>query len=124
MPAFLKTVIENGQKIRHDRVFIWTSRASLLILAVCFFALLISWGKLPPQVPLYYSLPWGEEQLGTPASLILLTLGGFLLLVLNTFIAVLVYVRSAYFARLLLVSSTIISLLITTTIIQIMLKIT
>ena len=25
------------------------------------------WGKnLPPQIPLFYSLPWGEEQLASP----------------------------------------------------------
>lgn len=37
--------------------------------------------KLPPQVPLWYSRPWGEEQLTNPAALwsipvIILILGG------------------------------------------------
>jgi hypothetical protein len=27
-------------------------------------------GKLPPQIPLFYSLPWGEEQLAPPANMI------------------------------------------------------
>lgn len=35
-------------------------------------AIIFSWRSLPPQVPLFYSRPWGEEQLATPASLFIL----------------------------------------------------
>jgi hypothetical protein len=34
--------------------------------------------SLPPQVPLYYSRPWGEEQLASQAFLFLLPGGSFL----------------------------------------------
>lgn len=34
--------------------------------------LLVSWGKLPPQVPLFYSRPWGEDMLAAPSLLFLL----------------------------------------------------
>ena len=27
--------------------------------------------KLPPQIPLFYSRPWGEEQLATPSYLVI-----------------------------------------------------
>lgn len=30
------------------------------------------WSSLPPQVPLYYSLPWGEQRLAAPWELTLL----------------------------------------------------
>lgn len=41
----------------------------------------IFFAKLPPQVPLWYSRPWGEEQLASPVFLVLvptiiLVLGG------------------------------------------------
>ena len=39
------------------------------------FILLIFWGKLPPQVPLFYSHPWGEEQLAKPIFLWILPTG-------------------------------------------------
>lgn len=40
----------------------------LLILA-CVSLILVSWGKLPPQIPIFYSRPWGETMLAPPAAL-------------------------------------------------------
>ncbi|MFH1840889.1 MAG: hypothetical protein ABH807_01920 [Candidatus Shapirobacteria bacterium] len=39
--------------------------------------------KLPPQLPLYYSRPWGEKQLAAPQELLLLPLLCFLVTLLN-----------------------------------------
>lgn len=44
-------------------------KASLIFLAMLLtsiVAIALQWSKLPPQVPLYYSLPWGESQLAAP----------------------------------------------------------
>lgn len=30
------------------------------------FLILVSWGKLPPKIPIFYSLPWGEDILVKP----------------------------------------------------------
>ena len=34
--------------------------------------ILIFWRKLPPEVPLFYSQPWGKEQLASPWMLLIL----------------------------------------------------
>lgn len=59
---------------------------------LCFFFLIFSFSlflftlkKLPPRVPLFYSLPWGEEQLAPTIALFFLPLGMFLITVLNFF---------------------------------------
>jgi hypothetical protein len=44
--------------------------AAMFILSISLIVL--KWGKLPPEVPLYYSLPWGEKQLGSPWELSIL----------------------------------------------------
>lgn len=44
---------------------------AFFFLAGSFLLLLLFWQKLPPQIPLFYSLPWGIEQLGSPAGLFL-----------------------------------------------------
>lgn len=46
--------------------------AFFLMLVVSVILLVIFWTKIPPQVPLYYSLPWGEKQLASPVELTLL----------------------------------------------------
>ena len=52
------------------------SRASFQLGLVFWFAqvltLLSSWRYLPPQLPLFYSRPWGEEQLTSPVEMLIL----------------------------------------------------
>lgn len=62
-----------------------TSKA-VLQLGLAFFGLqllawLFFWKKLPPEVPLFYSRPWGQKQLVGP--IILAILPGFSLLVMT-----------------------------------------
>lgn len=45
-------------------LWIWRITATQAI--VCIGVLLIFWGHLPPQVPLLYTLPWGQDQLVNP----------------------------------------------------------
>lgn len=47
-------------------------RAFLLGIGFLFLATLVTfllWRKLPPEVPVFYSRPWGEEQLGQATAL-------------------------------------------------------
>jgi hypothetical protein len=62
---------------RLDRIGVY----SILTLSIgSLFTIILLWQKLPPQIPLFYSQPWGQDQLGNPwmlfggpaASLILL----------------------------------------------------
>lgn len=62
-------------KLAKLRVDTWSKY--FLLLAAALTALqggVIFWAlvKLPPQVPLFYSLPWGEDRLVTPNWLVLL----------------------------------------------------
>lgn len=50
-------------------------RATLAFAAMFIFSIsliVLKWSELPPEVPLYYSLPWGEKQLGSPWELSIL----------------------------------------------------
>ncbi|NCN59068.1 hypothetical protein COW99_01150 [Candidatus Roizmanbacteria bacterium CG22_combo_CG10-13_8_21_14_all_38_20] len=49
-----------------------SSYAFLAMLVISIISLAAYWSKIPPQVPLYYSLPWGEQQLASPVELTLL----------------------------------------------------
>ena len=46
----------------------------------------VAWSFLPYQVPLFYSQPWGEEQLATPINLFLLPGLGLLIFFLNSLV--------------------------------------
>ena len=57
-----------------------------LFLIFSFSLFLFTLKRLPPQIPLFYSLPWGEEQLAPSIALLLLPLGIFLIALLNSFL--------------------------------------
>lgn len=55
---------------------------SFLFLAVSLLFLLVFWRQLPPQIPLFYSLPWGVEQLGSPLKLTLFPISTIVTIIL------------------------------------------
>ncbi len=62
-------------------------RLALLLVALQFFLIFYYFDRLPPQVPLYFSLPWGENRLSTPSNLLLFPSLGLIFLIFNSFFA-------------------------------------
>lgn len=58
----------------------------LLFLFFSFSLFIFTLKRLPPEIPLFYSLPWGEEQLAPSIALLLLPLGILLIAFLNSFL--------------------------------------
>lgn len=58
-------------------------KASLILIILQVVAILVSWRALPPEVPLFYSRPWGEEQLIGQIGLFLIPCFSFLVLLIN-----------------------------------------
>lgn len=61
--------------------------ASLVFLVAATTVILLFWLKLPSKVPIFYSRPWGEEQLGAPISLFLPLVLASLFLIVNALLA-------------------------------------
>ncbi|MGB9706610.1 MAG: hypothetical protein ACPLXP_00845 [Microgenomates group bacterium] len=47
-------------------------KIAVILLVGQILAILTSWRWLPPELPLFYSRPWGKEQLTTPFGLFIL----------------------------------------------------
>lgn len=82
--------IATNKKIRAELIALTTTpllRGVLLLpIALIFVMLLILVfyvKRLPPQVPIYYSRPWGEEQLAPAFMLLLLPLGSLIWYILS-----------------------------------------
>ena len=106
-------------QFRNDPYFKWSARFCFGILSMCYFLLLFYWQRLPPVVPFFYSLPWGEEQLSSPFALILLITGAVFLYVLNALWALLIYKAHIFYMRILLISATLICVLTVITTVKI-----
>lgn len=87
--------------------------ASQIILIIWFFK------DLPPEIPLYFSRPWGEAWLAPATLIVLLPLFSIFVALINYFLALFYYQKKALLSKLLVVFSFIISLFSTISIIQI-----
>ena len=62
-------------------------RLFVLIMAVNFIILAVFFRKLPPVVPLFFSLPWGEEQLVSSSFLLILPFSQVVIFIINYLLA-------------------------------------
>jgi hypothetical protein len=91
----------------------WSYRLSVASVSIATAASIILmgvlWRSLPPAVPLWFSQPWGTDQLAHPLWLLLLPAGGIAVFLANTTLARLFISDHPTFIRILLLTSTLVS---------------
>ncbi len=93
-------------------------RLSLFLTALNLILVAIFFRKLPPEIPLFYSRPWGESQLVTKNQFLILPLGGLLILIINLRLASFLFSRELILAKIITWTTTVISLLISISLIK------
>lgn len=97
----------------------------ILILFVLSLGILLwRWHMLPPMVPLWYSRPWGADQLASPYWLFMLPLASIILYGINFLVSMYVTREYLIFTQMLFLSSLIVSLLSFISLIKILFLIT
>jgi hypothetical protein len=91
---------------------------------ISLFCIAWRWGRLPSEVPLWYSRPWGEEQLASPFWLLLLPLGGVLIYFVNRVISAYMSARYLIFTQILFLSSLLVNILSLVTLVKILFLVT
>lgn len=117
----MKEKISKFLKVKKIKI---ATRAFLALFTLSLLILTLKWKGLPPEVPLYYSLPWGERQLTTPFNLLILPLASFFVFVLNFFVASILLEKEPWLARILILAGAFFSFLSTLTLIKIIFLIT
>lgn len=103
--AFVTLQREAEESFRRDRFSSFVLFISFLCLLVQVSLILVSWGKLPPQVPLFYSRPWGESLLSPPAGLFILPLILLFILIINYTFAIFFVASERFLVRAILIFS-------------------
>jgi hypothetical protein len=104
------------QESTGSSIFRW----NILFILVQLLALFIKYGDLPPEIPLYYSLPWGEAQLASVTSIFFLPLFSLIVLIINSCLAVFYFKSIRLLFKLLSIFSLIFSALSAVTLFQIL----
>jgi len=94
-------------------------KISLGLLAAQILVILFAWQRLPPELPLFYSRPWGKDQLTNPVGLWLLPGLSSLVFAVNLFLLLFVPREERLMQQTLIASSMLFNLLCFVTLIQI-----
>lgn len=113
---------QKGQKYRlMQNKYLWLNSAFTVVALLVSITILLLFKWLPPNLPLFYSLQWGDKQLGNhqqffiiPALIILITL-------INYIISWQLHQSQLFFKKMLLTFSMIATLILTITFVKIIL---
>lgn len=95
-------------------------RLGIFVILIQILLILYFFESLPPQIPLFFSLPWGESRLGHPQDLLILPILSFSCLLINSFFALLLdSSRHKFFIKLLISTPILFALLSIISVIQI-----
>lgn len=82
----------------------------LSIITVIF--ILFTYGNLPPFIPIFNQLPWGEQRLGAQFTIFIPILATWIIIISNLFISRLMYNKTPLISRILAVTSSLVTILI------------
>lgn len=102
--------VQKWKQLRGNTILRWCHRITLLGIVAGLVFFLWKETQLPPQVPLWYTKPWGEEQLAHKYFLLLLPLGSMLWYSITVGMGIFLLDEFLTFTQLLFLSSTIVSI--------------
>lgn len=112
------------QSIQNNWIVRLANRSILVVTLASLLLLVLRWPQLPPFVPLWYSLPWGNDQLAAPIWLFVLPLGSTIIFGLNTAISAYIIIDNLIFIQLSYVTSLLVSFLSFITLVKILALVT
>ena len=84
-------------------------RWNLIMILIQFGFAWYRYNDLPPEIPLFYSRPWGAEQLANSSQIFLLPVSSFIVLMLNIFFSVFLLRTNSLLSKLLIITSLVFS---------------
>lgn len=114
--------VESGNFITSQKPSFWIGISPIIISFILSMVILFGMRSLPPQLPLFYSLSWGDNQLATHREFLLIPAIIIVITVFNSVISWQLHPSQSFFKKILLFSPLVISLLFTITFIKIILN--
>ncbi|MCR4264423.1 MAG: hypothetical protein NUV98_06940 [Candidatus Roizmanbacteria bacterium] len=122
--TYASSFAKRYRQIIHDPSILFSSIiASVAIIGSTLYIFLMT-SALPSQVPLYYSLPWGEQRLTQTTALLIIPGSSALILILNIGIVLFFYKTEPVISRLVALGAGFTALIGVYTLVRIILLIT
>ena len=102
---------ETIKHIRADKIIKWALYSSLFLLFLQIVLILIIYTSLPPVIPLFNQLPWGEARLGSRMEIFLPIIIVFAFFIVNFLLLAKLYERLPLVSRIIGITMMLITLL-------------
>lgn len=97
--------------LKQDRLIKWLFIVSFVLLVITLIIILISYSKLPPLIPLYNQLPWGESRLSSTIGIFIPLIFSLVIFVVNFLLSAASYSISPLISRIFSITTFLISLI-------------
>lgn len=104
----MKEIIDIAKK---DKIIFYGFLVSLILMLLNIIYIFVSYSKLPPFIPLFNQLPWGDLRLGTKEQIFIPFLISLFIMFINYLLAAVFYEKMPLISRHFCVTSTLISAL-------------
>ena len=121
---YMGRFVKRYRQVFHDQSILFSSIVACIAILGSIFYIFLSTSALPSQVPLYYSLPWGEQRLAQTTALLTIPASAAMILILNIGIVLFFYKTEPVISRLLALGAGFTALIGVYTLIRIILLIT
>jgi hypothetical protein len=111
---------EAWKMIQKNWIIQVVNKSVIVCIVISILLIVWRWGRLPPAIPLWYSRPWGSDQLASPFWVLLLPLGGILIYYMNVAISVYMTAQYLIFTQMLFLSSLLVNILSLITLVKIL----
>lgn len=92
----MNTIFKNAT---FDKTIFWAFFLSFIIIIVSSVYILVSYSKLPPFLPIYNQMPWGDERLGRKEEIFIPILLSVVALTFNFIFAAALYKKMPIISR-------------------------
>lgn len=102
-----------------QKLFLWLNLIPLILSLSLTIFILLGLKSLPSKLPLFYSLPWGDDQLVTHQELLFIPVSIIVVTLLNIVVSWQLHPSQSFFKKMLLFSPLLVSLLLTVSLFKI-----
>ncbi len=92
----MKEIIKS---ILKDKFYIWSLIAIIILLFLQLLAIVFFWKYIPPQIPVFYSYPWGQEQLVDKKLIFFFPIQLLLFLIINYFLSAFFFLKEKLLSK-------------------------
>jgi hypothetical protein len=87
--------------IKGDKTIVFAFIINIILIIATFCYILFYYGNLPPFVPIFNQLPWGEQRLGSTSTIFIPPIIVLFVFIANIFISALIYKNIPLISRML-----------------------